>query len=212
MKIDLDQLKALVEAGDTSALESHILSNLEKGDIKSAAEANKEVKSELDSTKDQHHQTALETWKKNNLQKLIDAKVSESNPTKTPEQLEIEKLRKEINDERKASNREKLKNHALTVATEKKLPKDVLDFLIVDHGETYEASQALTDENLSKFETAIRNYEKDVIDQKFKDNGRGFSGTGSGTSGKEGSKFGKELGAKNAVDKDLEKHRDSYFS
>lgn len=210
MKLDLEKLKALVEAGDTSALQSHIYDSLEKGDIKSAAEANKEVKSELDSVQDQHHTKALETWKAKNLQKLIDEEVAKKNPAKTPEQIALDELKAELAAERKAANREKLKNHALTVATEKKLPKDVIDYLIVDSADTFEASQKLTDENLTKFESVFRNYEKEVIDQKFKENGRDFNNNGGGGKGSD-SKFGAALGKERAQNQDLDKARDSYF-
>lgn len=209
MKFDLEKLKVLVEAGDTSALQSHIYESLEKGDIKSAAEANKEVKSELDSVQDQHHTKALDTWKTKNLQKLIDEEVAKKNPSKTPEQIELENLKQQLDAQKREAAREKLKNHALTVATEKKLPKGILDYLLVDSGETYEASLQLTEENLAKFETEIRSFEKDLIEQKFKENGRDFPNGGNKDSS--GSKFGADLGKDRAKNNDLDKARDAYF-
>lgn len=210
MKLDLEKIKALVEAGDTSALQSHIYESLEKGDIKSAAEANKEVKSELDSVQDQHHTKALETWKTKNLQKLIDEEVAKKNPSKSPEQIALDELKAELAAEKRANQREKLKNHALTVATEKNLPKDIVDFLLVDSGEDYDASLNLTNQNLSKFESTIRDFEKNVIEAKFKEQGRDFPG-GSNKGNPSASKFGADLGKDRAKNNDLDKARDAYF-
>ncbi|CAM5191415.1 hypothetical protein LSPH26S_05519 [Lysinibacillus sphaericus] len=64
MKINLDKLKELVEAGDVSAIEKHVLEeSLEKGDLSLAVKANKDVKSEFESERDKYHSKALETWK-----------------------------------------------------------------------------------------------------------------------------------------------------
>ncbi|MFB8733886.1 hypothetical protein ACEQPO_08005 [Bacillus sp. SL00103] len=54
--------------------------------------------------------------------KIVEDEVSKRNPSKTPEQLEVEKLRKEIEAE-KARNRETLVNKALKAADEKKVAK-----------------------------------------------------------------------------------------
>ena len=112
MKITLEQIRTLVEGGDQAALESYIKSGLEKSDIPSVLETNKEIKSYFDAEKDTHHNKALETWKSNHLQALIDEEVKKRNPGKTPEQIEIEKLRKQIEDAENARKREALVNKA----------------------------------------------------------------------------------------------------
>src|SRR5690606_21288053 len=114
--------KALVEAGDNSALEKHIYESLERGDVTAAATANKDVRSELDSAKDTHHRTALETWKTNNLNALIDEEVKKRNPEETPEQKRIRELEEKIENGEKATKRAELKNKAMAYATEQKLP------------------------------------------------------------------------------------------
>lgn len=120
MKFDLEQLKSLVEAGDKSALEQHILTQvLEKGDISAAAKANTFVNSELDSLKDTHHTTALETWKRNHLQTLIEEEVSKRNPQETPEQKRIRELEEKLEKQTKDAERNALKEKALAYMTEK---------------------------------------------------------------------------------------------
>ena len=171
MKLDLEQLKTLVESGDKTTLESYIYKALEKGDVALVQAVNADVRSVIDAEKDKHHNKALETWKSNNLEMLIEAEVKKRNPDKTPEQIELEKLRKEIEDERNARNREKLMNEAIKQATEKGLPVDVLDFFIGDDEDT-------TMSNLSKLEEAFNKAVLSQVDNKFKDNGRSIEKPG----------------------------------
>jgi len=114
---------------------------------------------------DQHFTKGLETWKDNNLEKIVEEEVSKRNPSKTPEQIEVEKLRKEIEAERAARNRETLVNKALKAADEKKLPKDIIDFFIGENEDS-------TLENLSKLEDSFNAAVQTAVDGKFKESGR----------------------------------------
>lgn len=122
---------------------------------------------------DSNFTKGLDTWKKNNLEAIIEEEVNKRNPQKTPEQIELEKLRKEIEDERKARNRESLVNKALKVADEKALPKGIIDFFIADDEEN-----TLT--NLSKLEEEYSKAVQSAVDSKFKEHGRDID-QGSGT-------------------------------
>ncbi|MFL0365373.1 DUF4355 domain-containing protein [Pseudobacillus sp. 179-B 2D1 NHS] len=114
---------------------------------------------------DSHFTKGLDTWKQNNLEQIIEEEVNKRNPQKTPEQIELEKLRKEIEDERKARNREALVNKALKVAKEKSLPDGIIDFFIADDEEG-------TLVNLSKLEEEYSKAVQAAVDAKFKDHGR----------------------------------------
>ncbi|MFP7238132.1 DUF4355 domain-containing protein [Bacillus altitudinis] len=114
---------------------------------------------------DQHFTKGLETWKENNIGKIVEEEVSKRNPSKTPEQIEVEKLRKEIEAERAARNRETLVNKALKAADEKKLPKDIIDFFIGENEDS-------TLENLSKLEDSFNAAVQTAVDGKFKESGR----------------------------------------
>ena len=145
--------------------------------VKKFVTENAEAKAWLDSEKDKHSSKSLETWKTNNLQKLIDDEVAKRNPAKTPEQIELEKLRKEIEEERKSRTRQELVNKALKVADEKQLPKDIIDFFIADDEENTLA-------NLSKLEEEYSKAVQAAVDAKFKAGGRDVeTGSGSGGSG-----------------------------
>lgn len=114
---------------------------------------------------DQNFTKGLETWKTNNLETIIQEELRKRNPDKTPEQIELERLRNEIEAERKARNREALVNKALKVAKEKNLPDGVIDFFIAENEEG-------TLENLSKFEETFQAAVKASVDAKFKEGGR----------------------------------------
>lgn len=177
MIIDLDQLKTLVEAGDKTALETHIYKALEKGDVSKALATNAAVKSDLDSEKDKHHNTALETWKSNNLQGLIDDAVKQANPTETPEQKRIRELEEKIANGEKSAQRAQLKSKALEFATENGLPSKFASKYIERFlGEDENTTTATLSELKADLESVIQ----EGVDSKFKGNGRTPPPGGSG--------------------------------
>lgn len=138
MKYDLEQLKELVEGGDAAALDTYLYKAIEKEDVALVQKINASVRSAIDSEKDTHHAKALDTWKANHLETLVDEEVKKRNPEKSPAEIEVEKLRKEIENERTARNRETLKNTALKKLSDESLTLDLelLDRLIGDDEET----------------------------------------------------------------------------
>lgn len=70
-----------------------------------------EFKSYLDSVKDKHFDKALETWKSNNLQTIINDEVLRATgKKKTPEQIKIEELQRKFDEQEKENTR--LKNQS----------------------------------------------------------------------------------------------------
>lgn len=114
---------------------------------------------------DSHFTKGLETWKANNLDALVDAKVKELYPEETEEQKRIRKLEKELEDQKTAAHREKLLNKAVSYASEKQLPADVVEFFIGDDEES-------TMKNLGAFEEKYNAALQKAIESKFQENGR----------------------------------------
>ncbi|MCY9367690.1 DUF4355 domain-containing protein [Bacillus spizizenii] len=114
---------------------------------------------------DSHFTKGLDTWKANNLDALIDAKVKELYPEETEEQKRIRKLEKELKDQKTAAQREKLLNKAVSYASEKQLPADVVEFFI---GEDEESTM----KNLGAFEEKYNAALQKAIESKFQENGR----------------------------------------
>lgn len=98
--------------------------------FKSKVESDPTFKSFLDSEKDKHSTKSLETWKTNNLQKLIDEAVAKANPQETPEQKKIRELEERIEKSDKESKHKDLTNMALKTMTDKKLPADLVNFIV----------------------------------------------------------------------------------
>lgn len=179
MKINFEQLKTLVEAGDEKAFSNHIFGALEKGDLLAAVTVNTEVKSEFDSEKDKHQSTALETWKENNLQGLIDAAVSKANPTETPEQKRIRELEEKIEEnerkEKVAAMKEKALEHVSKNGLNLKFASKYVDRFLGD-------DETVTASALDELKTDLDAIVSEQVEAKFKANGRDIN-TGTGGTG-----------------------------
>lgn len=116
---------------------------------------------------DSHFTKGLDTWKANNLDALVDAKVKELYPEETEEQKRIRRLEKELEDQKTAAQREKLLNKAVSYASEKQLPADVVEFFIGEDEET-------TMKNLGVFEEKYTAAVQKAIESKFQESGSSF--------------------------------------
>lgn len=96
-----------------------------------------EFKSYLDSAKDKHFDKALETWKSNNLQTIINDEVLKATgKKKSPEQLKIEELEKKmLESEAKVQKAEKISKYK-DVLVEKKIPGEMIEYFLTDDDET----------------------------------------------------------------------------
>ena len=117
---------------------------------------------------DKYHNKSLESWKKNNLDNLVEEEVRRRHPEETEDQKRIRKLEEELANRDKQSKRQELQNKAIKIAQNKGLPTDLVDFFI---GEDEEATQT----NLDKFEEKVNEVVTNKVDQRFKDNGRDFN-------------------------------------
>ncbi|MEC1772829.1 DUF4355 domain-containing protein [Schinkia azotoformans] len=113
---------------------------------------------------DSYFTKGLSTWKENNLQKLIDEEVSKKLPSETPEQKQLKELQQKLVQMEQEKTRESLKNKALSIASEKKLPTSLIDFLIGQDEET-------TTSNLSKLEEVWNTQLQVMVDEKLKSSG-----------------------------------------
>lgn len=121
-----------------------------------------EIRAWFDSQRDKHSSKALETWKQNHLDKLVDEKMKELNPDKSPEQIELERIKQELDDMKNQKLKEELKNKALTVATEKSIPTNLVDFFLGQDEES-------TTQNLATFEEAMQSYVNEQVKKRISD-------------------------------------------
>lgn len=120
-----------------------------------------DFKSFIDSEKDKHSSKSLETWKTNNLQKLIDEAVKKANPTETDEQKKIRELTERIDKAEKEKTHESLRNKALKIASEKKLPSELVDYFIGQDEES-------TNKNLENLETVLNAKVNALAEERLK--------------------------------------------
>lgn len=101
--MNLAEIKAWLEANKSDSEVSAYLGELSTPTVEGVEgfldtpEGKKVLQPRLDS----NFTKGLNSWKEKNLDKLVDEEVKKRNPDKTPEQLEIEKLRKQIEDAEK---------------------------------------------------------------------------------------------------------------
>lgn len=92
------------------------------------------VKAYLDSDKgkailDSKVSTAIETWKKNNLQKIVEEEVTKKNPPKTEAEKRLAEMEKQLSDLKSEKDKEKAINLATKKFVESKLPLELIDVL-----------------------------------------------------------------------------------
>lgn len=145
-----DEVKQFLEseAGKASEVTAYLqgLNPLTVARMQEFIEKTPEAKSWLDSVKDKHLQKGLETWKTNNLESLIDAEVKKKFPQKDEKEIELDKLRAEIDQMKQEKLKESLTNKAMKMASEKNLPIELVGFFIGrDEQETTDNLKVLED-------------------------------------------------------------------
>lgn len=170
--------------------------------VKEKVKSDKDFKSWLDSEKDKHLQKGIETFKGNNLQKLVEEEYKKQHPEADPKDSELAKMRKQLEDMQKEAVRKDLTNKAIKIATEKKLPVELVDFIVGENEES-------TNKNLETLTTIFTKYSENIKTELLKNNS--YVPPGGGADNKPGA-FGLKLAAQNTVkDTNLDEARASYF-
>ena len=116
----------------------------------------------LDSKSDSRVTQGIETWKKNNLDALVNAKIKELYPEDDPKDIEIAQVKAELEAMKRESARKDLTNKALTIANEKGLPVELIDYFVGSDEKT-------TTDNIGKFEKAFNDALGSAVQKKLKD-------------------------------------------
>lgn len=165
--MDLQEVKTYLETNSQDAAVVEYLSELKKPTaevVNSYLDSQEGVKL-LQPRLDSHFSKGLQTWKDNNLSKLIDEEVAKRNPGETPEQKEIRELKAQLEQDKAERLKEKLTNVAMKKADELGLPLDLVQHFIG-------ADEDSTNSNLENFNSAFQTAIKTEVDSKFKQNGR----------------------------------------
>ncbi|CDQ22578.1 DUF4355 domain-containing protein [Halobacillus karajensis] len=114
---------------------------------------------------DQNFTKGLNSWKENNLSKLVDERVKELYPEETEEQRRIKALEQELENQRKESQREKLMNKAVSHASENGLPTEIVSYFL---GEDEDSTMKNLETLKETFDTNVQK----AVEQKFEKGGR----------------------------------------
>ena len=134
-------------------------------DVKQYLETDSEAKRWLQAEKDRTVTKGIETWKENNLDKIINEKISEKYPEETEEQKRLKDLEQKLASVENARVRETLRNKALSKLTENGLPTQLADLVV---GKDEESTMS----KLDMIQQLWDNGMKQQVESKFKENGR----------------------------------------
>lgn len=165
--MDLQEVKTYLETNSQDAAVVEYLSELKKPTaevVNSYLDSQEGVKL-LQPRLDSHFSKGLQTWKDNNLTKLIDEEVAKRNPGETPEQKEIRELKAQLEQDKAERLKEKLTNVAMKKADELGLPLDLVQHFIGTDEDS-------TNSNLENFNSAFQTALQTQVNSKFKQNGR----------------------------------------
>lgn len=121
---------------------------------------------------DGYFSKGLETWKSNNLKKLVDEELKKHNPDLTDEQKRIKELEDYVAQKEQEAQFQTNKNIALNYLNEKKLPSKLVDYFIGNDEET-------TMQNLGQFEEVFTNQLQQAVESRLKQDGTELKGTDS---------------------------------
>ena len=160
------ELLALInEADDNADIDEIILSNGFAKPITDVEGLNKLLESDksLQGLFDKKVTTGIENFKKNGMQKLIEAEVlKRTGKNETPEQKEIRELKERLDKADKEKAKAEMISKYKDVLTEKKIPSNMIDFLLAQDDET-------TGANIELFENSMKQYIENGIKAKLGD-------------------------------------------
>lgn len=176
--MNLEEIKAFLESpeGKASEITAYLqgLNPITVARVQSFTET-PEGKSWMDSVKDKHLQKGLETWKTNNLEALLETEIKKRFPEKDPKDLEMERLKHEIEQMKSAKDKEALTNKAIKLAGDKGLPLDLVGFFVG-------ADEDSTTSNLKTFEDTYNSSVQHALEARLKTDG--YTPPAGGGSGK----------------------------
>lgn len=118
-------------------------------DYKNMLANNQEIKGYYTSTVDSKVSRSIETWKKNNLNKIIEEEIKKrDNSNLTPEQKQIKELQEKLNNMEQEKVKQELLNTNRTKLKEKGLSEDLAKYINTD--EDIEFFNTLINDSVSK--------------------------------------------------------------
>lgn len=160
--MDLKEIQTFFEENkDNEEVKNYIGGFLTSDRVQQFLE-NDEGKKILQPKMDSYFTKGLDTWKNNNLNKLIDEEVKKRFPDKDEKDIELENIKAQLAKMESEKTRETLTNKAIKMANEKKLPLEIVDFLVAGDEEN-------TIKNVEKFEQVFQSHVESLVAERLKD-------------------------------------------
>jgi len=161
--MSFEEVKQYIEENkNTEELKAYLQGFTTVDGVQKFLNDNESGKRWIDSEKDKHLTKGLDTWKANNLQKEIDKKISALYPDESAEQKQFRELNAKIEKMESEKQREVLKNRALTVAAEKKLPlSNIIDLVLGKDEES-------TLDNIGRIESIFSTSVQSAVEERLK--------------------------------------------
>ena len=161
--MDINEVKQFIEENkDNEEVKNYIGGFITSDRVESFLN-NDDGKKLLQPKLDSYFNKGLETWKTNNIEKLLDAEIKKRFPEKDQKDIELEKVKAELENIKASALRKELMNKALLIADEKKLPKDIVNFFIGVDEET-------TNKNLEALESVFSKHVETLVQERLKGN------------------------------------------
>ena len=158
---NFDEVKKYLEENKDAEEVQGLFTGLIPKDQLDAFLEGEEGKKLLQPKLDKYHSKGLETWKANNLNKLVEAEVNKRNPAETPEAKQIRELQSQIAGIQAEKQKERLKNVAIKTLNEKGLPVSMADYFNAD---TDEGMNAI----ISAIEVDFKSMVERAVNEKIK--------------------------------------------
>lgn len=156
-------LELIGDLEDTADIDNLILGNGFAKPITDVEGFNKLLASnkEIQGLVDSKVTNGIETFKKNGMQKLIDAAVLKAtNKEETPEQKAIREMKQELDTMKKEKARAERIAKFKDTLSKKKIPGDLMEFILGDDDET-------TTANIELFENSMKSYVDSQVQTKL---------------------------------------------
>lgn len=164
----LEEVKQFLESEEGKTEEvGKLLSSyvpITKEKVQEYVEKEPDAKAWIDSVKDKHLQKGLETWKSNHLETIINDEIKKRFPEKSEQELEVERLKSEINKMKLEKEKETLTNKTMQIASERNLPIELAGFFIGENEES-------TLKNLTVLESAFQGSVQKALEERLKTDG-----------------------------------------
>ena len=165
--MNIEEVKNFINDNKESEEVKSYLQDLNKVNVEGIEKyvtEDEEGKKWFDSVKDKHFNKALDTWKSNNLTKLIDDEVKKKFPSKDEKDIEVENLKVEIEKMKQEKLHEALTSKAIKIASDKNLPLNLVDFFIAQDEEA-------TVNNLKVLEESVNKEGQKAVEKRLKNEG-----------------------------------------